>query len=173
VRGFTQIYGVDYYDTYSPVARLTSFHLILAIAVRNDWDIEAFNFNSAYLNGELDTDEEIYMQEPPGYKTGRAGMAKWLLKVLYSLKQAGRKWYDALHATATDLGFRVTKADPGVFIAHIQEDVLILAVHVDDCVMTGSLSKLILLYKEKLHAWYALTDLGPVSWLLGIQVMRN
>src|SRR6267142_3947825 len=74
---------------------------------------------------------------------------------------------------ATDLGFHVTKVDPGVFIACIQEDVLILAVHVDDCVMTGSSPKLILLYKEKLHARYALTDLGPVSWLLGIQVMCN
>jgi len=75
-----------------------------------------------------------------------------------------------LHAAATNLGFCITKVDPGVFIACIQEDVLILAVHVDDCAMTGSLPKLILLYKEKLHTWYALTDLGPVSWLLSIQV---
>jgi len=83
-----QIYGVDYYDTYSPVAWLASFCLILTIAMRNDWDIEAFDFNSTYLNGELDVDEEIYMQEPPGYKTGGAGTVKWLLKALYSLKQA-------------------------------------------------------------------------------------
>jgi len=76
VRGFTQIYRVDYYDTYSPVAWLTSFCLILATAAHNDWDIEAFNFNSTYLNGELDMDKEIYMQEPPRYETGGAGTVK-------------------------------------------------------------------------------------------------
>jgi hypothetical protein len=67
--GFTQIHGIDYYDTYSPVTHLTSFRLILAIAAHNNWEVEAFDFNSAYLNGELDMDEEIYMQEPPGYET--------------------------------------------------------------------------------------------------------
>src|SRR6266850_1982032 len=173
VRGFTQIYGVDYYNTYSPVAWLASFRLILTVAVRNNWDIEAFDFNSAYLNGELDTDEEIYMQEPPGYETGGAGAVKQLLKALYGLKQARYKWYDALHAAVTDLGFRISKADPRVFTARIQKDILILAVHVDDCAMTGNSPKLVMLYKEKLHTWYALTDLGPVSWLLGIQVTRD
>jgi len=138
-QGFTQIYGVDYYNTYSPVTWLTSFCLILTIAACNNWDIEAFNFNSAYLNRELDVDKEIYMQELPGYEPGRAGAAKRLLKALYGLKQAGQKWYNALHAAATDLGFHITKADPRVFITCIQEDVLILVVHVDDCMMTSSL----------------------------------
>jgi Reverse transcriptase (RNA-dependent DNA polymerase) len=60
-RVFTQIYSINYYDTYSPVACLASFCLILAIAACNNWEVKAFNFNSAYLNGELDMDEEIYM----------------------------------------------------------------------------------------------------------------
>src|SRR6266850_7634707 len=172
-RGFTQIYGVDYYDTYSLVTRLTNFRLILTITACNDWDVEAFDFNSAHLNGELEADEEIYMQEPPGYETGEVGLVKRLLKVLYSLKQARCKWYDVLHTAVTDLGFCISKADPGVFTACIQKNILILAVHVDDCAMTGNSPKLVMLYKEKLHARYALTDLGPVSWLLRIQVTRD
>jgi len=104
-RGFTQIYGINYYNTYSLVAWLTSFHFILAITMCNDWEVEAFNFNSAYLNRELDVNEEIYMQEPPGYKTGKADMVKWLLKVLYGLKKARRKWHNVLHTAVTDLGF--------------------------------------------------------------------
>jgi len=171
--GALQIYGVDYYDTYSPVTRLASFRFILTIATCNDWEVEAFNFNSAYLNGELNADEEIYMQEPPGYKTGKADMVKRLLKALYGLKQARHKWYDALHMAVTDLGFRVTGADPGVFVAHIKKHILVLAVHVDNCAMTGSSPKLIMAYKGKLHEQYALMDLRPVSWLLGIQVTRN
>jgi len=172
-RGFTQIYGVDYYDTYSLVTWLVSFHFILAITMHNDWEVEAFNFNSAYLNGELDADEEIYMQELPGYETSEVDVVKWLLKALYGLKQARRKWYDTLHTAMTDLGFQVAGADPGVFVAHIKKHMLVLMVHVNDCTMTGSSPKLIMAYKGKLHKWYALMDLRPMSWLLGIQVMHD
>jgi len=154
-RGFTQIYGVDYYDTYSPVAWLASFRFILAIAMHNDWEVEAFDFNSAYLNRELNADEEIYMQELPGYKTGKADVVKRLLKVLYGLKQARCKWYNVLHMAITDLGFWVTGADPRVFVAHIKKHILVLTVHVDDCTMTRSSPKLITVYKGKLHERYA------------------
>jgi hypothetical protein len=64
-----QIYGVDFFKTYSPVARLNSIQLILAIAVHKDWDIESFDFVGAYLNGELNNNKEIYMQSPPGYES--------------------------------------------------------------------------------------------------------
>jgi len=95
-RGFTQVYGVDYFDTFSPVAKLASFRTILAIAAKSDWEIKSFDFNGAYLNGELDEHEEIYMQFPPGYDTLKENMVKRLHKSLYGLKQAGRRWYDTL-----------------------------------------------------------------------------
>ena len=171
-RGFTQVYGLDYFNTYSPVTRLTSIRIILAIAVRYDWEIESFDFVGAYLNGELDDNEVIYMQSPPGYKND-AHTVKRLRKSLYGLKQAGRKWYDTLVCTLNSLGFNTTHADPGVFYTRVKNDILILAVHVDDCILTGSSRKLITLYKEKLNACHALTDLGPVHWLLGIKITRD
>ena len=70
-RGFTQIYGVDYFTTFSPIAKLTSFRIILTATTCFDWDIESFDFNGAYLNGELDNNEEIYMYSPPGYNGDR------------------------------------------------------------------------------------------------------
>jgi hypothetical protein len=76
-QGFTQIYGVNYFNTYLPVTRLSSFRLILAIATCYDWDIESFDFIGAYLNGKLDNNEEIYMQSPPGYSSNTSTM-KWL-----------------------------------------------------------------------------------------------
>jgi len=85
-RGFTQIYGIDYYNTYSLVTQLASFHFILVIAMCNDWEVEAFDFNSAYLNGELDADEEIYMQELLGYETGEVDMVKWAAQSAVWLK---------------------------------------------------------------------------------------
>ena len=66
-KGHTQVLRVDYYDTYAPVARLASLCTILTIAARNDWDVDVFDFHSAFLNGKLDDDELIYMQLPPGY----------------------------------------------------------------------------------------------------------
>jgi transposase InsO family protein len=171
-RGFTQRYGVDYFDTFSPVARLASFRTILALAARNDWDIDTFDFNGAYLNGELSSNEDIFMQEPPGYTT-EGEHVKHLKKSLYGLKQAGRKWYDTLCRALTDLGFRVNDADPGVFSARNNEHTTILAVHVDDCLITGSSPSIISDYKRKLHSRYSLTDLGPIHWLLGIKITRD
>jgi hypothetical protein len=72
-----------------------------------------------------------------------------------------------------DLGFCIAKVDPRVFIAQVRDNVLLLAVHMDDCTMIGSSAKLIVVYKEKLHKQYTLMDLGPVNWLLGIQITFN
>ena len=88
--GFTQVYGVDYFNTFLPIAKLASFCTILAIAAKSDWEIKSFDFNGVYLNGKLDEHEEIYMQFPPGYDTQKENMVKWLHKLLYGLKQAGR-----------------------------------------------------------------------------------
>jgi Reverse transcriptase (RNA-dependent DNA polymerase) len=165
--------GIDFFDTYSPVARLASFRMILALAARHDWDIEAFDFNSAYLNGELGENEEIYMEEPPGYEENGYDSVKRLQKALYGLKQAGRKWYEALARALTDFGFHVSTADPGVFTTRVEGHVLVLAAHVDDCIMTGSSPELISKFKEKLHGQYALTELGPVTSLLGIHITRD
>ena len=171
-RGFTQKLGVDYFETFSPVAKLASFRIILAMAARNDWDADTFDFNGAYLNGELDDNEEIYMQAPPSYDS-EGEQVKRLLKSLYGLKQAGRKWYDTLCRALNDLGFVANDADPGVFFAHDGEHVTILAIHVDDCLITGSSTNLISSYKEKLNSHYSLTDLGPVHWLLGLKITHN
>jgi len=93
-RGFTQVYRVDYLKTYSPVAKLASLWTILTLATCLGWDIICFNFNVAYLNGELEELEEIYMEQAPGYAEGGVGFIKRLKKVLYGLKQVGHRWYD-------------------------------------------------------------------------------
>jgi hypothetical protein len=87
------------------------------------------------------------------------------------LKQARCKWYDTLTQALTDLGLRITQADPGIFHTEIGEHVLIMGVHVDNCVITGSSADLVAKYKHKLHNKYALTDLGLIHWLLGIKII--
>ena len=92
---------------FSPVAKLASIHTILMLAACHNWDVDTFDFNSTYLNGELGEEEEIYMQEPPGFEES-TGSVKWLRKSLYGLKQARCQWYDTLMCALNDLGLCIT-----------------------------------------------------------------
>ncbi|CDO76235.1 hypothetical protein BN946_scf184644.g9 [Trametes cinnabarina] len=168
-RGFTQVYGVDYYDTFAPVAKLSSIRLLLAIAARNGWAADSFDFNSAYLNSKLD--EDVYLEQPPDHAfADRKAFVLKLEKALYGLKQGGRKWYETLCAALGRLGFTRVEADWGVFYKHEGEHLIVLAVHVDDCLLTGSSRRLLDDTKSKIGTVYKITDLGPVSWLLGIKI---
>ena len=173
-KGFTQVFGVDYYDTWAPVAKLGSIRFLLATAAQHGWPIDMFDFHSAFLNGELDSDEEVFMEQPQGYEElDKKRYVCKLLKSLYGLKQAGRKWYDALCKALADIGFNRSEADPAVFYARKDNNITILACHVDDCTITGSSQVLIQNYKDKLKEKYSLTDLGPANWLLEIKITRN
>nr|GAT43935.1 polyprotein [Mycena chlorophos] len=173
-RGFTQVQGVDYYETFAPTAKIASIRLVLAIAARNDWDIDMFDFNSAYLNGELDTDEEIFMEQPPGHELAdRATHVLRLNKALYGLKQGGRKWYETLSRALGELGFTQCASDQAIFYAHDNGELTILAIHVDDCTITSSSTTLLRSYKARIGLRFKMTDLGPVSWLLGIEIRRD
>src|SRR6202522_895751 len=173
-KGFTQIYGVDYYETYAPVAKLASFRLLLALAARNSWPVDTFNFDSAYLNTYLKEDEVVYLEQPIGYETKNRREWVWkLLKTLYGLKQGARNWYDALCQALNELGFTRTEADHGVFFREVGTHIIILAVHVDDCMVTGSSGKLVNDFKREINTKYRITDLGPAHWLLGIKITRD
>jgi hypothetical protein len=173
-RGFTQVQGVDYFETFAPVARLASIRFILAIAARNDWEINMFDFHSAYLNGVLSDGETIYMEQPPYHEVAdRSRYVVKLRKSLYGLKQAGRRWYDTLCASLARIGFRRSLADPAVFFIHVGNDVVILFIHVDDTTITGSSARLIEEFEQRIGKTFDITHLGPVSWLLGLGVTRD
>jgi transposase InsO family protein len=173
-KGFTQIYGVDYYETYAPVAKLASFRLLLAIAARNSWPVDTFDFDSAYLNSVLGENEVIYLEQPIGHETKDRRQWVWKLnKTLYGLKQGAKNWYEALYKALRELGFERTDADHGVFFKKIGKDIIILAVHVDDCMVTGSSTPEINTFKVDMNKKYRLTDSGPANWLLGIKISRD
>ena len=172
-RGFTQQYGVDYFKTYAPVARLASIRTILAIAARNNWPIKAFDFQSAYLNVSLDGNEEIFIELPPGYVSEHPDVVVRLLKVLYGLKQAGWKWYEKLRKELKELGLTRCEVDPGIFYGVVDGETIILAVHVNDCILAGSSEAILDEFRTELDKRLKLTDLGSLSWLLGIKVTRD
>ena len=133
-----------------------------------------FDFHSAFLNSELNSDKEVFMEQPLGYEElDRKKYVCKLFKSLYGLKQAGRKWYDALCIALANIGFNQSEADPAVFYICTGNSITILACYVDDCTITGSSKELIQLYKDKLKNRYSLTDLGAANWLLGVKITRN
>ena len=165
---------MDYFETFAPVARLSSIHLILAVAARNDWEIHMFDFHLAYLNGVLDDEETIYMEQPPHHEI--ANHSRYVVKLqksLYGLKQAGRKWYETLHKALVNIGFQRSTVDPAVFYTRVGEDVAILFIHVDDTTITSSSLHLIEESERQIGNIFTITHLGPVSWLLGLAISRN
>ena len=97
-----------------------------------------FDFQSAFLNGKLEDDEEVFMEQLPEYE--EADCEKFVLllyKALYGLKQAGRKWYEVVCKLMTDLGFCRCNADPAVFYKHKGRHIVVITIHVDDCTIMG------------------------------------
>src|SRR5882757_6849730 len=115
-QGFSQIGGIDFDDTYAPVARLASSRAIIAMANRLDLLLHQVDIKGAYLNGGLNDNEVLYMHHPPGYKSPDAGnRVLRLKKTLYGLRQSGRRWYQKLLSIFSSLGFSCCSVDQAVF----------------------------------------------------------
>lgn len=140
-KGFTQMAGIDYKETFSPVARLDSLRLLLSLAATYDWEIHQVDIKSAYLNGHLD--EEIYMEQPKGFKMpGKEKKVCHLRKALYGLKQAGRQWHKHLQDTLRNFGFeKLISGDVSIFLKNHNEEnqLTIILVYVEDMAIFGSL----------------------------------
>ncbi|KAL5480798.1 hypothetical protein ACEPAI_9738 [Sanghuangporus weigelae] len=174
-QGFSQVEGIDYFDTYAPVAKLASIRTILAILAQLDLELEQIDVKSAYLNGELEENEVVYMHHPPGYKPiGTEERVLKLRKTLYGLKQSGRRWYQKFTSIMVDrLGFSRCDVDQAIYFRHLPPDLIVVAVSVDDCTLAASRSALIDKFKSDFSKYVEITDLGPIHWLLGIQIKRD
>jgi hypothetical protein len=171
-QGFSQIPGVDYFDTFAPVARLASIRAVVAFAAAKDLETAQIDIKGAYLNGELNDDERIYMRQPPGY--GQGSLVCRLKKTLYGLKQSGRRWYQKLVDIMTKLRFSRSEVDQAVFYRRdLGKNILIIVkVHVDDCSIVASTQPLIDRFKIEIKKHVDITDLGGLHWILGIEVKR-
>ena len=115
------------------------------------------------------------MQLPEGYTTnGKYTRPVMKLNVaLYGSKQGVLRWYQELSKSLGELGLTRAHADWGVFYGQIGHDILVLASHVNDCTVTGNSATLIHSFKQEVGSRYKITDLGPISWLLGMKVTRD
>jgi reverse transcriptase-like protein len=167
-QGFTQIENIDYDETFAPVAKFTSLCTILAIAAEEDLEVHQMDVKSAYLNGVLK--EEIFMEPPPGFDVPE-GMVLCLVKAVYGTKQGGRIWYENIRSKLEAMGYKRTEADHAVFTCVQDSKHSIIALYVDDITIASKNLKIISQDKEALKKHYEMTDLGEISWILGMHVM--
>lgn len=135
VRGFSQQQGIDYEETFSPVARYGSIRTVLALAAARKLKIKQFDIKTAFLYGELN--EDVFMKQPTGFDDGSNKVCK-LRKSLYGLKQASRCWNRKFTSFTEEFGFTASQSDPCVFIKTNGTDIIMLVIYVDDGMIVGN-----------------------------------
>ena len=169
-RGDRQKEGVDFDDTYSPVIRMATFRLLLAIGMMRGAEVHMLDVETAYLYGYVD--KEIYMEIPDCHKDYKPGKCAKLVKAIYGLKQAGRLWYQRLTDYLLKLGFTQSDGDQCLFYKHCTtevegfDDYCIVSLYVDDIVLIGNES--LPWIKAQLSKEFKIRDLGLLKKYLGI-----
>ncbi|KAG7533199.1 Ribonuclease H-like superfamily [Arabidopsis thaliana x Arabidopsis arenosa] len=171
-RGFTQTYGVDYLDTFAPVAKLHTVRVVLSLATNLEWELWQMDVKNAFLQGELE--EEVYMKPPPGLEDHNApGKVFKLKKAIYGLKQSPRAWYHKLSTTLLERGFKKSEADNTLFTLPSKEGIVVILVYVDDIIISGNDKVGIQETKTFLKSVFDIKDLGELKYFLGIEVCRS
>ena len=158
---------MDYFEVTSPVVKLDSLWIILAVAIQNWWAIETMDVKGTYLNSTLD--EEIYMCQPDGFDDGSGHVLK-LHRAIYGLKQSGRSWYKKLTMVLFDDGFTCSHADDCIFYKKSGDPLTIITIYVDDLGLFASTRVLMARVKHLLHSNIIMKDLGEMLKILGIRV---
>ena len=166
-KGFSQKYGVDYNKTFAPVV---SKVILLSLAAYHDWEIHQLDVKTAFLYGELK--EHIYVEAPVGLGYPPGTILK-LNKSLYGLKQAPREWNAAIHKWLTSQGWTRLATDRGVYIHKIGSITHYLALYVDDMLIFGPDINLIQKFKTEINKKFQIDDMGDVSTILGMEVIRD
>ena len=170
-KGYSQRPGFDYVETFAPTVRMASIRTVLALSALEDLDLRSVDISHAFINGDLE--EEIYMQQPEGFHFGGKDDVLRLNKSLYGLKQAGRVWSQKLHQTLSTLGFVRLKSDASLFFYSRGSVRLMMPVFIDDITIASTSSAESDRFVSELAQHFKLRDLGPTSWLLGIQITRD
>jgi hypothetical protein len=170
-KGFKQMYGIDYEDTFSHVVKAATIRIVLSIAVSKGWCLRQLDVQNAFLYGVLE--EEVFMSQPPGYEDPAfPNHVCKLDKAIYGLKQAPRAWYSRLSTKLLQLGFEMSKGDTSLFIYAKGKVTIFLLIYVDDIIVTGSSSEVVTSLLSDLRSDFALKDLGDLHYFLGIEVKK-
>ena len=168
-KGYSQQQSVDYNETFSPTAKLTSIRMLMQVAVQN-YILRQLDVKSAYLNATID--EEIYLEQPEGFvKTNDSGekLVCKLNKSIYGLKQSGRNWNNTFHTFLCSENFVQSSADHCVYTKHDKDSVIITIMWVDDIIIASNNNAAVNDIISSLSEQFRMKDMGTLSYFLGIE----
>ncbi|KAI3762660.1 hypothetical protein L1987_53100 [Smallanthus sonchifolius] len=171
-KGFTQTQGIDYDETFSPVAMIKSIKILLAIAAYHDYLIWQMDVKTAFLNGHLS--EDVYMVQPDGFVDPKypSRVCK-LNKSIYGLKQASRSWNLHFDQKIKEFGFVKNEDEPCVYRKASGSTISFLILYVDDILIIGNNIPVLDKVKQWLGSYFAMKDLGETAYILGIKIYRD
>jgi hypothetical protein len=170
-RGFSQKEGIDYEETFAPVAKYTSIKTIIYLAAKMKWKLHQMDVKTSFLNGVIE--EEVYIEKPQGFEVeDRNSNVCKLKKALYGLKQDPRSWYGRIDSFLMRLGFTKSKPDSNLYFKIMKNEPIILLLYVDDLFLTRE-EKLINECKKRLAFEFEMKYLGLMHYLLGLEVWQS
>eukprot|EP01018_Ginkgo_biloba_P035138 Gb_12566 [translate_table: standard] len=163
-KGFSQKLGIDFDETFAPIARYTTIRIVLELDSFHRWNLVQMNVCTAFLNGTIE--EEVYIKQPPGFVAIRSkDKVCRLKKALYGLKQAPRAWYLRIDAYLAK-GITKTQTDLNLYYM-VHDGILLIVFYVDDLIIIGNNSKLIdwmkVKYTHEILKRFNMTDCKPIS----------
>nr|KAJ0196275.1 hypothetical protein LSAT_V11C700361250 [Lactuca sativa] len=170
VKGYNQREGIDFQETFSPVAKIVTVRIVISLSVHHSWPLYQLDINNVFLNGDLT--EDVYMSLPPGYYSSNDTRVCKLTKSLYGLKQAPRKWNEKLCASLFMFGFRQSVSDYSLFIWKVEGSITVLLVYVDDIILTGNSEIELQKVKSFMNSQFLIKDLGTLKYFLRIKVVK-
>ncbi|GJR01658.1 retrotransposon protein, putative, ty1-copia subclass [Tanacetum coccineum] len=171
-KGYTQLYGVDYEETFSPVADIRAIRILISIAAYYDYEIWQMDVKTAFLNGYLD--EDIYMVQPEGFvDPNHPRKVCKLQRSIYDLKQTSRSWNKRFDKKIKRFGFDQNLDEPCIYQKASGSNVTFLILYVDDIIIMGNHIPSLQSVKDYLGKCFAMKDLGEATFILGIKIYRD
>jgi hypothetical protein len=172
-KGYTQTYGIDYMETFAPVAKINIVCILLSLAVNLDWPLYHLDVKNTFLHGDLQ--EEVYMELPPGCIMQIKGSTKVcrLKKSLYGLKQSPRAWFGRFTNFMKSIGYKQSNSDHTLFLKTKKGEVTALIVYVDDMIVTRNNPGEQKALPNCLAQEFEMKSLGHLKYFLGIEVSRS
>ncbi|SCV68509.1 BQ2448_630 [Microbotryum intermedium] len=170
-QGFAQRSGIDYNETFDPVARSTTILFLIATAASQGLCLEQFDYDSAFLNGTMT--EKVYMKYPKGWDRPQTGQVFRLVKSMYGTKQAPREWNSAVNTLMVSCGYERSDADLCLYIKRVDKMFVYITLYVDDGLAASNDQAFLDSEIQAFNKVYQLKRLGPVKVFLGLEFMRT
>ncbi|GKE44684.1 retrovirus-related pol polyprotein from transposon TNT 1-94, partial [Tanacetum coccineum] len=171
-KGYGQQEGIDFKESFAPVARLEAVWLFVAYAAHKSFTVYQMDVNTTFLNGPLK--EEVCINQPDEFvDPHHPDKVYRLKKALYVLKRALRVWYDELSNFLVSKGFSKGSIDPTLFITKKGEDILLVKIYVDDIIFGSTNPKLSKKFEKLMHNKLEMSMMGELKFFLGIQIHQS